>query len=197
MMTPTLYKYRDLENFRFFTDIILNNRLRASYYRDLNDPMEGHYYYINGQLDQSLKDKIYNDKEKIKICSLSKKNNDLLMWSHYSKGHRGVAFGVRIDTGVYAKIKDIQYGPSPLIQTHLVNSMTAETIFTHKLECWRYEEEVRVFIRNQDQDKNFINVEIVELITGKSMSNQDFSFVSKLVEKINPSIQIIRASTFM
>ena len=44
-MTEISYKYRSVDNFRNFVDIILNNRLYAASYQDLNDPMEGHYYY--------------------------------------------------------------------------------------------------------------------------------------------------------
>lgn len=43
-----LYKYRSIENFQFFVDIILNKRLYAARYLDLNDPMEGHYIYADG-----------------------------------------------------------------------------------------------------------------------------------------------------
>ena len=38
-----LYKYRALEPFRFFVDILLNKRFFAARYSDLNDPMEGQY----------------------------------------------------------------------------------------------------------------------------------------------------------
>ncbi len=43
------YKYRGIKEFRYFVDIILNKRLFAAPYFDLNDPMEGHYLDIRGQ----------------------------------------------------------------------------------------------------------------------------------------------------
>lgn len=37
------YKFRSLQNLRFFLDIIINERLYAAKYDELNDPMEGAY----------------------------------------------------------------------------------------------------------------------------------------------------------
>ena len=37
------YKFRSLSNLRYFLDIILNNRLFASTFQNLDDPMEGIY----------------------------------------------------------------------------------------------------------------------------------------------------------
>ena len=47
-MTNVLYKYRSLEDFKKLVDILINKRLYASHYKDLNDPMEGQYYYNDG-----------------------------------------------------------------------------------------------------------------------------------------------------
>ena len=55
MERTTLYKYRSLENFEFFLDILLNKRLYASSYKDLNDAMEG-VYYSYGLKKNILKD---------------------------------------------------------------------------------------------------------------------------------------------
>ena len=54
MVQDLLFKYRGVQNFKFFIDIILRNRLYASQYVDLNDPMEGQYYYNRGELDRSV-----------------------------------------------------------------------------------------------------------------------------------------------
>ena len=54
------YKYRSLKDFKFFMDIIVNNRLYAAKYNELNDIREGHYMQ-----DGSLK-KIIDRKSKKK-----------------------------------------------------------------------------------------------------------------------------------
>jgi len=66
-----LYKFRSLGNFKYFVDIILNNRLYAAKYNDLNDPMEGHYYYKSKEFDSGMREKLRGEKANLRICSLS------------------------------------------------------------------------------------------------------------------------------
>jgi len=191
-MTEILYKYRSLDNFKNFVDIILKNRLYASKYKDLNDPMEGQYYYRTGELNRDIRNKLLEEKGDLRLCSLSKVKDNQLMWSHYTNGQRGVAIGLRIDETRYL-VKPIQYNGLFSMSNQDFNDQAATEILSHKLEVWNYEEEVRVFIR----DHHYINISIEEVITGVAMSNADFGFVKELIEKINPSIKIIRADTFM
>ncbi len=191
-MTDILYKYRSLDNFRNFVDIIIKNRLYAAKYMDLNDPMEVQYYYQTGELNRDIRNKLLEEKGELRLCSLSKVKNNQLMWSHYTNGQRGVAIGLRIDETVYT-IKPIQYNGLASIRNQDFNAQTAIEILSHKLEVWNYETEVRVFV----SDKHFIDIKIEEIITGIAMSNADYGFVKELVEKINPSIRIIKAETFM
>lgn len=187
-MTEVLYKYRGLDNFKNFVDIILKNRLYAAQYKDLNDPMEGQYYYHRGELNRTIRDKILEEKGTLRILSLSRINNNQLMWSHYADGHKGVAIGVRIDQTEY-DVQPIEYDGIVTIRNSDYNGQTAREILRHKLEVWSYEEEVRVFQRNQ----MFIDVKIEEIILGQRVSNQNVGLIRDLLEKINPEIKIRRA----
>ncbi len=187
-MTETLYKYRTLDNFQNVVDILINNRLYAAKYKDLNDPMEGQYYYRNGRLYNDIRDKLLEEKEELRICSLSKSKDNLLMWSHYAKGDRGVAIGLKINDNDY-KVKPIKYNGFPCIYNQNYNNLSAINILSHKLEVWDYEEEVRVFVNNQQ----FINISIIEVIMGSRMDDSDKSLVRNLINKINPTINIINA----
>ena len=187
-MTEVLYKYRGLDNFKNFVDIILKNRLYAAQYKDLNDPMEGQYYYHRGELNRTIRDKILEEKGTLRILSLSRVNNNQLMWSHYADGHKGVAIGVRIDQTEY-DVQPIEYDGIVTIRNSDYNGQTAREILRHKLEVWSYEEEVRVFQRNQ----MFIDVKIEEIILGQRVSNQNVGLIRDLLEKINPEIKIRRA----
>lgn len=191
-MTNILYKHRDLDHFKNFIDIILKNRLYAAKYKDLNDPMEGQYYYRTGELDKSIRNKLAEEKGELRLCSLSRVNNNELMLSHYTNGQRGVAIGLKIDDNQYT-VKPIQYNGLASIRNQNFDNQTAIEILSHKLEVWNYEQEERVFIR----DKHFIDVQLVEIITGRAMSNSDFGLVRELVDKISPLIQIIKAETIM
>jgi len=191
-MTDILYKYRSIENFRNFVDIILKNRLYAASYQDLNDPMEGQYYYQSGKLDKEIRDKLYDEKQRLKLCSLSKVNDNELMWFHYADGHRGVAIGLRINEK-QSIVKPIEYTGLTHIKSQDYNSQTAIEILSHKLEVWNYEEEVRAFIENE----KFITVQIEEIITGRKMSDLDYEFIQQLIKKINPKIKIRKAVEIM
>lgn len=191
-MNEILYKYRSLDNFKNFIDIILRNRLYAAKYKDLNDPMEGQYFYRKGELDKATRNKLLEDKSQLRLCSLSKVKDNQLMWSHYTNGHRGVSIGLKIvDTN--CEIRNIQYNGIISVLKQDFNEQTAIEILSHKLLVWNYEEEVRVFVR----DRFYVQIDIVEINTGLSMSNADYSFIRDLVEKINPNIPIIKAETYM
>lgn len=185
-MTDIIYKYRTTDNFKNFVDIILNNRLYAAKYDTLNDPMEGHYLYSEGVLDRTILDLIYSQKQQLKLCALSKSPDNFLLWSHYADGHRGVAFGVRIDDVKYP-VKEIEY-LSDLAVIERYDEMTTKNILSKKLNFWSYEEEVRAFC----ETGNFIEVNIESLIIGKQMSDQEYGFIRKLIEKVNPKIVITR-----
>jgi len=177
-MSEMLYKYRSLENFKYFVDIILNNRLHASLYKNLNDPMEGMYYLLTKDYEKTIVDKLREEKGKFKICSLSRKNNDELMWSHYADGQRGVAIGVKIDKTKY-DIQRIKYHGFPNIHSDDLTNQTAQEILCNKLEAWNYEQEERVFVRNT----HFVKVHIVEIIMGRRMSEMDVKFIKLLIPK--------------
>lgn len=191
-MTDILYKYRSLDNFKNFVDIILKSRLYASKYKDLNDPMEGQYYYQTGELNRNIRNKLLEDKGELRLCSLSRVRDNQLMWSHYTNGQRGVAIGLRVDDNLYT-VRPIQYNGLVSIRNQDFNEQSATEILSHKLVVWNYEEEVRVFVR----DRHFVDISIEEVITGVAMSNADFGLIKELIEKINPNIPIIKAETFM
>lgn len=187
-MSKIFYKYRSLDNFKNFIDIILNNRLFAARYSDLNDPMEGQYLFKDGMLNRDIKNRIYDDKLQLRLCSLSKKPDNFLMWSHYANGHKGVAIGVRIDEKKY-KVRDIDYIEN-IRYFENIEELEAINILCSKINLWEYENEVRAFSENGNP---YINVKVEELLVGRKMSTEDFNFIRNLVTKINPAINIIRA----
>ncbi|GGA77060.1 hypothetical protein GCM10011369_18700 [Neiella marina] len=188
-----LYKYRGIQSFRFFTDIILKQRLYAAPYFDLNDPMEGRYLYSQsgGSIDQDMKRLLKGEKEKIRICSLSRDPKNELMWSHYAEGHKGVAIGVEVDRNKY-EVEPIIYDGLHRVGLHNFHHGSAIDVLSHKLDVWQYEEEERVFVRN---NKQYVNVKIREIICGSRMSTQDIGFITELVQKVNPKIEIVNART--
>lgn len=182
------YKYRGIKELRYFVDIVMNRRLYAAPYFDLNDPMEGHYLYNQGELDSDVRNLIKGQKQKLRICSLSQVNDNELMWSHYSEGHRGVAIGIEVDSKKH-DIRPVQYDGFPQVGSNIHNA-TGKEILSHKLEVWDYEKEVRVFT----EGKQHVDVDVKEVYLGRRMSNQDISFIKNLVSSINRNIDVKSAS---
>ena len=79
--------------------------------------MEGQYLYRNGELNIDIRNQLSEEKNNLRLCSLSRVNNNELMWSHYANGQRGVAIGVEINRLEY-NIRQVQYNGLPYIQNH-------------------------------------------------------------------------------
>lgn len=186
-MSELLYKYRNIDNFRFFAEIIINNRLYASDYINLNDPMEGQYLSSYNKNYDAFYKKVSEEKGRLKICSLSRNNNNYLLWSHYANGHKGVVLGVKVNRNIY-DVRSIAYQDNIIIDPGLSHnhSITARDILTKKLKAWNYEEEERVFVIG----KSYVSVDVREVIAGSRMSNKDFSFLKNFISKVNPQIKV-------
>jgi hypothetical protein len=193
-----LYKYRGLSNLQFALDIIINGRMFAASFEQLNDPMEGSYNHGPGKLTQKQIDTLYGQKAKYRLLSLSEISNSTLMWSHYSESHGGIVIGVSV-IDPKAHVAKVQYvddlylelaAPDLVLQRNYRD--IAKTILSRKLRPWEYEQEHRVFIkkeRSQGQP-TFVNVQIMEVIFGINTDNDKKELVRKVAEKFCPDISI-------
>lgn len=169
----------------------MKSRLYAAKFSDMNDPMEGHYIYSPNSCPQEIIDKIKGRKKNIRIVSLSRSFNNFLMWSHYADGHRGIAIGIDINREVY-KVRPVNY-IDRLTSLKDISSVSidkfSEKVLSQKLSLWSYEEEERVFVEGSS---TFIDVTVKQVIIGKKMSTQNYSFLKELIHKVNPDIEVIK-----
>jgi hypothetical protein len=113
---------------------------------------------LNMALDKIRK----NINENIGILSLSKINDNILMWSHYSDSHMGFVVGFdesheffrkqlydRPDSGV---LKDVIYSNEPIVVQLENISLPEELLYTKKTD-WQYEREIRIVRELQFADK--------------------------------------------
>lgn len=180
----TYFKYRSLDNFDLFIDIILNKRLYATTYPLMNDPMEGLFLYNTGEISESIRSKIYNEKNNLKFCCLSTHIDDMLMWSHYANGHTGVVIEVGVSEREYDVVK-LKYEKELVCYNPDVD---AKTILSTKLNHWEYEDEVRVFKRNGGD--NYVTIDIKKIILGRRTSERHKELIKRLVGKIDDSIEV-------
>ena len=145
-----LYKYRSLERLDYILDIILNERLYCSYYKDLNDPLEGIYASVFSStiFGINMKSKTYKELDgencPARICSLSSTFSDIRMWSHYADGHKGIA--IEIDSNDIKNTWEVKYVKELLgfSQTFLSSLWIKQEGLKNKTFHWEYEKEYRI-----------------------------------------------------
>lgn len=168
-MSRILYKYIDINGAK----LMLGNRnLQFTNASQLNDPFDCHPKLIDysNVPDHLAKDSIRKEWEQLIgenkalnlrndtwLCSLSKVNDSLLMWSHYCYNHKGVCIGLDIDKmmesvppmfgEIYLKpfVIEVQY--QDIIERPNAYRPT-EDMFSYqwrtKAKDWSYEQEVRL-----------------------------------------------------
>lgn len=175
MIMEQYYKFRSLNNIRHFLDILINRRLYAARYNDLNDPMEG-AYLIDKDNQYTIR-LLKNEKYKTRVCSLSKDYKHTLLWSHYADGHKGCCFGISL---ISENVVPINY-VSELQPVH--SDCDGRTLLSYKSKLWEYEQEIRLFSKN-----SYCPVDIHQIIFGYKMPQKDYDFYERLVHSINPDI---------
>jgi hypothetical protein len=176
-----LYKYKSLQNFEHFADIILNKRFYAAKFFELNDPMEGFFHYEQGTKDEYL-NKIIEGKEKVLICSFSKEPDNILLWSHYADGCRGACIEVEADTNDGYPMTDVYYTKRtvtfPKNRIHNLTKVIPPLLLIMKNVKWKYEKEVRMLSNN----KYIYGPKITSVLLGNRISD----IAKKIILKIVP-----------
>ncbi len=99
--------------------------------------------------------------QKISICSFTENNKNNLMWSHYSKNHKGICVEYTAELFEYlSTLKDyfvyskVNYSEEPPIVKGLEDIKSKiEKIMFNKQSEWKYEKEHRiVFLSHKDID---------------------------------------------
>ena len=162
-MAEILYKYRSLQNFGRFVDILINQRLYCSVFTELNDPMEG-FFWHSRSLSKKRLNEIMKEKFSYRICSLSQSWQDIGLWTFYADEGRGCCIAVEPTDDSWEK-KVLRYDnnlPNFDELSRLYGDVEAnERILNTKLDRWSNESEIR-FIK-QTKDK-YIPIRIKEII---------------------------------
>lgn len=144
------YKFRSASQLHFALDIILNNRLHCSDWRELNDPMEGQFAYSYRATDERDHSEevaeIISHKRRLLVCSLSRTFNCHLLWAHYASGFSGLAVEVELPERAH-NVRLVEYRGvfgHVLFDRVVDPAQAAEEILSSKYDEWAYEQEVRI-----------------------------------------------------
>ena len=200
-----LYKYRALSNPESALDILLNQRLYCSYYSELNDPFEGLFIETipfplerilplsflgftppdKLNLTKSVDDLPWDSKDQIRICSLSASSSNILLWSHYAEGHKGIAIELDV-SGLEEMIHKVRYTDELAnYSSELIPFPSTKELFTSKTKHWKYESEYRVLYEG-----NYFNISgrITRILMGSRITPMHI----KLLEKIcQPEVPLV------
>ena len=185
-----LYKYRGLEPWEFFLDILVNNRLYAAKFTSLNDPMEGVFTYSQDDTSPSFVEQIINNKTQLGICSLSEVHNSTLMWSYYAGAHKGVVLGLEVvsDAPDIVSVSKVTYPRDNIFRGLLGSDAATEArkVLSKKLRPWKHEREVRVFSKS-----TYVPVSLKTAYLGCQMPESQKLLVRQVIKRLNPTLEII------
>lgn len=225
-----LYKYLDAEG---GLKMLENSTLKFTNAIKFNDPFDCHPSLVDysnipnkikGNKAGELLVKMYAGTPKriidgTWICSLTKRNDNLLMWSYYSN-HEGICIGLNIDK-VKKSLSNHEGIPigCPEIEVQYKNIIEKSDYFRNmdkldflryqigtKAKDWEHEEEVRLYTRgnrfmnllNYNKEPYFltINGECFEtLYLGVRIEDNDKNKIVNAARKSTPNIMIYQMAT--
>lgn len=154
------------------------------------------------EIRENLDDEVL---ESIGICSFCKSNNDILMWSHYSNGHRGycLEFDPSQDPKFFESVKPVIYNEErPKIKSLGVDNQgdikfddeELNNSLLTKSDQWCYEDEFRI-INSVEGSKyyTFLPESLTGIILGIKISDQNKTIIQSLNCKRKSPVEIIEA----
>lgn len=200
-MAETYYKYRGVKNISRLASIIREQKLWASAYNELNDPMEWFFRSKDKDFDQT---KLNEYKGEARICSVSKSCNYGLMWSMYAEEHHGVCIEFTIDDTENCKEQEplssdywtkyvVRYENAPVNVKD--NYPNVDEILGIKSPQWAHEQEIRYVRKVRDKTPIFIKINIKRIFLGVRMKEEDKAIIFGLKAYLKSNFEIVDLST--
>jgi len=143
------------------------------------------------------------------ICCLTKKPDNILMWSHYAENHKGFVVEFTIDHNsenmnmgnVEEKLYgwDVEYTESmPVITAGERDFNAVKDVFLMKSPDWAYEAEYRVLAMHKGSGIHKFDQKLISrVIAGVNMLEENFDELKNLVNQLNDTngtdIEVVRA----
>ncbi len=152
----------------FFSGFPVRNKERRLIAEEfIQDPEKWHQL-----MNKSAKEAINSNG----VCCFSKKEDNLLLWSHYGDSHKGVClkFDILEDPEFFYFPSNVKYKQKYPVYNHIKNrDEILNSLMLTKAEAWSYEEEFRIIKMSKLGGQKIAKTSIVEIIFGCRCS-QDF-----------------------
>lgn len=163
-----LYKYQSFSI--NFLSSLANNYLYFASPDKLNDPFDVASKSLEKQFEN-----LEFDKQNFKLCSLSKINDNKLMWSHYTNEHTGICVGYKfLYLPNYVGKEEVTYKNTNLDEKDIFQNII--DYWTVKSEDWEYEQEVRL-LHYGDQEKIQYTFDVEQAFKNKIIALQIDSII--------------------
>ena len=165
-------------------------------YDELNDPMEGAFVVTGDKknIDNDWLRILRSEKNELRICSLSRSYDNILMWAHYADSNYGCCIECEV-TSSPDLVEEVSVDYLDHIEpvAHLEPNQAAKQILSRKLECWKYEDEVRFLkqVPKNSQKTKFLKIKIYRIYLGVKVSKTDKVFYTSLIHSIDESIEVV------
>lgn|GEM_PF-1764088 len=192
----------------FAMDILKKNYVFLSSPLNFNDPLDSYFVTLVGRRPSietrwALKEYLDISEETYVFCGTFEKNiENVLMWSHYGNGHKGIALKYKIPDSYSGKLDRVSYDVNsheefanaigngnpfkvPKKDESERNKLVEDSIFIKDKE-WSYEKEIRYtkkFKNNEDTIEYGWNVESVYI--GSEYLNNDNKHLKELLSIID------------
>lgn len=174
-----LFKYKSLSNPWHLLDIVANQRLYCAHWTTLNDPLEGRFevFLEEEELTTEAVSRIQKARDEYRIASLSADPNNLLMWSHYADGHKGVVVEVDIPNDHEDLVK-LVYTDFSAVFNGEMRTKDMRCLFNGKTPEWAYEKEYRIITKSE-----FFNLPkpVKKILLGSKVDNTHREILIKLL----------------
>lgn len=190
------FKYKSLkgDSFKYFVKMLVESKMHASSFKNLNDPMEG--AFLSSNIENDTIDKIRKEKDNIKIISLIEKKADelpynMLMWSHYTDEHRGCCVEFHFeDIKEEENVKPVAY----VNKIEINQNENAKDILLRKFEDWEYEQEVRHLGKEELVpiviDKIYLGMRIDDMYNESDHTYE--AFYRELISRLCPNVKVVK-----
>lgn len=165
-------------------------------YSELNDPMEGAFVITGDKkdIDNHWLNVLRSEKNDLRICSLSRNYDNILMWAHYADSNKGCCIECEV-TSSPDLVEEVPVNYVNHIEpaAHLDPVQAARQILSRKLECWKYEDEVR-YLKQVPRESNktkFVKIKIYRIYFGVNVTPKDKNFYKNLINSIDDSIEVV------
>lgn len=134
------------------------------------------------------------------ILCMTVRNDNLLMWAHYSNNHQGVClrFDISKDLLTFCFPKRVYYSDDyprlNYLRSYLDNELNTHIAIWHKSSDWAYEEEYRVVMPNYTGLVSFQKEALTGIIFGCQCTEEDKNKIRKAIsDNSYPNVELMEA----